>query len=99
MPAKLIGVMQPPPPSMVTGELRIPRPKLMLAIVSTLVAARLLHGSTRLRTWAGCQSLMGIGVLLPTLSTDVWTIAASAVLVGGTFMVATTTSGDRRQFQ
>ena len=59
------------------------------AAVSTLVAARLLHGSTRLRTWAGCQSLMGIGVLLPTLSTDVWTITASAVLVGGTFMVIT----------
>jgi len=59
------------------------------AAVSTLVAARLLQGSTRLRTWAGCQLLMGVGVLLPALWQDVWTIAVSAVLVGGTFMVIT----------
>jgi predicted MFS family arabinose efflux permease len=59
------------------------------AAVSTLLGARLLHGSTRLRTWAGCQLLMGIGVVLPALSKDVSTITTSAVLVGGTFMVIT----------
>jgi hypothetical protein len=32
---------------------------------------------------------MGVGVLLPALSTNAWTIAASALLVGGTFMIIT----------
>ncbi|HEX2542925.1 MAG TPA: YbfB/YjiJ family MFS transporter [Caldimonas sp.] len=59
------------------------------AALSTLVAARLLHGPTRLRAWAACQLLMGIGVLLPALRTSAWTIAASALLVGGTFMTIT----------
>ena len=59
------------------------------AALSTLLAARLLQGPTRMRTWAGCQLLMGAGVLLPALSTNAWTIAASALLVGGTFMIIT----------
>jgi len=59
------------------------------AALSTLLAADLMKGATRLRTWASCQLLMGIGVLLPALSQDAWTIAASAFLVGGTFMVIT----------
>jgi predicted MFS family arabinose efflux permease len=59
------------------------------AALSTLLAARLLHGTTRLRAWAGCQLLMGVGVLLPALWTNAWTIAASALLVGGTFMIIT----------
>jgi len=59
------------------------------AALSTLLAADLMKGATRLRTWAGCQLLMGIGVLLPALWQDAWTIAASAFLVGGTFMVIT----------
>ena len=59
------------------------------AALSTLVAAHLLQGATRLRTWAGCQLLMGVGVLLPALWQDAWTITASAILVGGTFMVIT----------
>ena len=59
------------------------------AALSTLLAARLLQGPTRMRTWAGCQLLMGVGVLLPALSTNAWTIAASALLVGGTFMIIT----------
>jgi len=59
------------------------------AALSTLVAARLLQGATRLRTWARCQLLMGVGVLLPALWKDAWTITASAILVGGTFMVIT----------
>jgi MFS family permease len=59
------------------------------AALSTLVAAHLLQGATRLRTWARCQLLMGVGVLLPALWKDAWTITASAILVGGTFMVIT----------
>jgi len=59
------------------------------AALSTLLAADLMKGATRLRTWAGCQLLMGVGVLLPALRQDAWTIAASAILVGGTFMVIT----------
>ena len=59
------------------------------AALSTLLAARLLQGSNRMRGWAGCQLLMGVGVLLPACWTNAWTIAASALLVGGTFMVIT----------
>jgi uncharacterized membrane protein YedE/YeeE len=44
---------------------------------------------TRLKTWAACQLLMGAGVLLPSLSSSLWSICASAFLVGGTFMVIT----------
>ena len=59
------------------------------AALSTLLVARRLHGASRLKTWAACQLLMGAGVLLPALRASVWTIAASALLVGGTFMVIT----------
>lgn len=59
------------------------------AALSTLLAARLLQGAKRLKTWAACQLLMGLGVLLPALRANLWTIAASALLVGGTFMVIT----------
>ena len=59
------------------------------AALSTLLAAQLLRGASRLRTWAVCQLLMSLGVLLPTLWATIWAIAASALLVGGTFMVIT----------
>ncbi|MEO7116793.1 MAG: YbfB/YjiJ family MFS transporter, partial [Caldimonas sp.] len=59
------------------------------AALSTLLVARLLHGAGRLKTWAVSQLLMSVGVLLPALWTSVWTIGASALLVGGTFMVIT----------
>ena len=59
------------------------------AALSTLLGAGLMRGATRLRTWAACQLLMGVGVLLPALRQDAGTIAASALLVGGTFMVIT----------
>ena len=35
------------------------------------------------------SSYVGVGVLLPALWKDAWTITASAILVGGTFMVIT----------
>lgn len=59
------------------------------AALSTLLAARWLNRATRLKAWAACQALMGLGVLLPALRVEGWTIAASALLVGGTFMVVT----------
>lgn len=59
------------------------------AALSTLVAARLLQGSSRLQTWAACQLLMGVGVLLPAIWSNAWTITFSALLVGGTFMIIT----------
>jgi hypothetical protein len=59
------------------------------AALSTLLAARRLQGATRLKTWAACQLLMGLGVLLPAMWANLWTITASALLVGGTFMVIT----------
>jgi predicted MFS family arabinose efflux permease len=60
-----------------------------MAALSTMLAARLLQGRTRLKTWAACQLLMGVGVLLPAIWTNVWAVATSALLVGGTFMVIT----------
>jgi hypothetical protein len=59
------------------------------AALSTLLAARWLTEATRLRSWAACQFLMGLGVLLPGLWVSVSSIAVSALLVGGTFMVIT----------
>ena len=59
------------------------------AAISTLLAVPLLQGRARLMTWAACQLLMGVGVLLPGISSNLWSICASAFLVGGTFMVIT----------
>jgi MFS family permease len=59
------------------------------AAISTLLAVGLMQRGTRLKTWAACQLLMGAGVLLPSLSSSLWSICASAFLVGGTFMVIT----------
>lgn len=59
------------------------------AALSTLVAARLLRRASRLQVWAVSHGLMGLGVLLPSVWLNGWTIALSALLVGGTFMVVT----------
>jgi predicted MFS family arabinose efflux permease len=59
------------------------------AALSTLLAARLLQHASRLQVWAGSHLLMGVGVLLPSLWLNGWSVALSALLVGGTFMVAT----------
>jgi len=59
------------------------------AALSTLLATRLLQGATQLKTWAACQLLMGVGVLLPAILANLSSITASALLVGGTFMVIT----------
>jgi predicted MFS family arabinose efflux permease len=61
----------------------------LTAALSTLIGARLMLRASRLQVWAGSHFLMGIGVLLPSLWRNGWSIALSALLVGGTFMVAT----------
>ena len=61
----------------------------LTAAVSTLVAGRLMRHASRLRVWAVSHLLMGIGVVLPSLWLTALTVGLSALLVGGTFMVAT----------
>jgi MFS family permease len=58
------------------------------AALSTLVAGRLMRHASRLQVWAISHLLMGIGVVLPSLWLTGLTVALSALLVGGTFMVA-----------
>lgn len=59
------------------------------AAVSTLLSGWAQKHASRLQVWAACQGAMGVGVLLPSLRLNGFTIAASALLVGGTFMVIT----------
>lgn len=59
------------------------------AVVSTLLSGWWLRRASRLQVWAVTQAGMGLGALLPSLWLNGWTIALSALLVGGTFMVIT----------
>jgi MFS family permease len=59
------------------------------AAFSVAFAAHRLHGWSRRKVWAIAQGVMAVGTLLPLLQPALWVLAASAVLVGGTFMVAT----------
>ena len=59
------------------------------AALSTWLAGVLLRGVGRLRVLALCHALMAIGCLLPVLHLSASTVLAAALLVGGTFMVAT----------
>jgi MFS family permease len=59
------------------------------AVLSILFAGRLLRHASRLQVWSAAHLLMGIGVLLPSLWLGGASIALSALLVGGTFMVVT----------
>ena len=61
----------------------------LAALLSVLLAVWWLRHATRLRVWAVTQALMGLGALAPSLWLAGWTIALSALLVGGTFMVMT----------
>ena len=61
----------------------------LAAALSVAAAARWLPGWPRRRVWALAQGVMALGTALPLASHTLWALAASAVLVGGTFMVAT----------
>lgn len=61
----------------------------LAAAASVAIAARWLHARPRLQVWAGAQALMALGTILPLASRSLMSLAASAVLVGGTFMVTT----------
>ncbi|MDO5288831.1 MAG: YbfB/YjiJ family MFS transporter [Pseudomonadota bacterium] len=59
------------------------------AALSVALAARALGGWPRRRVWALAQGVMALGTAVLLLSQALWALALSAVLVGGTFMVAT----------
>ncbi|MBS0509926.1 MAG: YbfB/YjiJ family MFS transporter [Proteobacteria bacterium] len=59
------------------------------AALSVAFAAHRLHGWSRRKVWAIAQGVMAVGTALPLLQQALWVLAASAVLVGGTFMVTT----------
>lgn len=61
----------------------------LTAALSTFAAGRILRHATRLRLWAVSNVVMGVGVLLPSWWLNGWTIALSALAVGGTFMIVT----------
>ena len=59
------------------------------AALSTLYAGAVLASVPRRRVLAGSHLLMALGCVLPVLHLSVATVLAAALLVGGTFMVAT----------
>jgi MFS family permease len=59
------------------------------AALSVAVVARLLSAAPRRRVWAVAQAAMAVGTGLPVLSESLWSLALSALLVGGTFMITT----------
>jgi hypothetical protein len=61
----------------------------LTAAASTFIAAALMRHFTRLQVWAASNVVMGIGVLLPRVWLNGWTVALSALCVGGTFMIVT----------
>lgn len=61
----------------------------LAAALSVAGVARWLPRAPRRRVWAVAQGIMALGTALPLMVPSLWTVAASALLVGGTFMVAT----------
>lgn len=59
------------------------------AALSVAFASRWLSAWPRRKVWAAAQAVMALGTLLPLCQQSLWMLTASAVLVGGTFMVAT----------
>lgn len=59
------------------------------ALVSTLVAGRLMVRYSNRRVWGASHLVMGAGVLLPLLLPGMGGIVLAALCVGGTFMVIT----------
>ena len=61
----------------------------LAAALSVAIVARLLSGASRRRVWAVAQATMAVGTGLPALSQSLLSLTLSALLVGGTFMIAT----------
>jgi MFS family permease len=61
----------------------------LAAALSVAAAACWLPAWPRRRVWALAQGTMALGTALPLAAQTLWSLAASAALVGGTFMVAT----------
>ena len=59
------------------------------AALSTLMAARLVTAWGARRLWAASHVVMAIGVIFPLVVSSLAGLLVSALLVGGTFMVAT----------
>jgi MFS family permease len=59
------------------------------AALSTLLAAAVLGHVSRQRVLAASHALMAVGCVLPLVHLSALTVLAAALLVGGTFMVAT----------
>ncbi len=59
------------------------------AVLSVALAARWMGAWPRHRVWALAQATMALGTALPLLTPSLWALAASALFVGGTFMVTT----------
>ncbi|GJD42565.1 hypothetical protein AFCDBAGC_0403 [Methylobacterium cerastii] len=59
----------------------------LAAVLSVAAVARWLPRWSRKRLWAVAQGTLALGTALPLIAHALWAIAASAVLVGGTFMV------------
>ena len=59
----------------------------LAAALSVAAVARWLPTWSRKRLWAVAQATLALGTGLPLIAPALWAIAASAVLVGGTFMV------------
>ena len=61
----------------------------LAATLSVAAAACWLSAWPRRRVWAMAQGVLGLGTALPLATQALWSLALSAVLVGGTFMVVT----------
>jgi len=61
----------------------------LAAALSVALAARGLGHWPRRQVWALAQAVMAMGTLIPLLQQSLWALTLSAMLVGGTFMVAT----------
>ena len=59
------------------------------AALSVAFASHRLSAWPRRKVWAVAQASMALGTLLPLCQQTLWALTASAVLVGGTFMVTT----------
>jgi MFS family permease len=61
----------------------------LAALISTLIAGKLLVHFLNRSVWGVCQLIMGVGAFLPVLMPNMLGILLAALCVGGTFMVVT----------